>query len=231
VNELTSGKHPNKKLKNAWGKYGREAFVFEIVELCTSEALLSTEQRYLNELTPHYNLCPTAGSTLGLRWSPEAKNNAVKAQRLFAAENVELKARCGRNASVTHSQKLKSDPEYRENWINIRLAVMRKKSRFIQHNGVTKTLHEWATDIGIDRSTLIYRLRAWGIERALSDASLKGKAHNAAKIEYRGEVHTFTSLAKTLGINRASFCEYAERNGLNTAITHYEAKLAANAKT
>jgi group I intron endonuclease len=54
-NQLNLKTHCNIKLQRAWNKYGEENFVFEIVELCDIEFLLTTEQNYLN-LKPEYNI-------------------------------------------------------------------------------------------------------------------------------------------------------------------------------
>lgn len=46
----------------------------------------------------------------------------------------------------------------------------------ISFNGETKTIHEWARDIGIHGNTLTHRLRSgWPIEKALTTPSLRAK--------------------------------------------------------
>ncbi len=44
----------------------------------------------------------------------------------------------------------------------------RRDNRLITFGGQTKTLKDWATEIGIDESTLRYRLSHWTLERALN---------------------------------------------------------------
>ena len=46
---LTSGIHCNQYLQNAWNKYGKDAFVFEMVEFCKKQDLLIKEQQYLDQ--------------------------------------------------------------------------------------------------------------------------------------------------------------------------------------
>ena len=43
-----------------------------------------------------------------------------------------------------------------------------RKNRFIEYNGITKSLSEWARELGIKRSTLDMRIRQynWTIEKA-----------------------------------------------------------------
>lgn len=54
-NQLKSNTHHNSILQRAWGKYGENSFLFEIVELCDESLLHETEQRYL-DLYPEYNI-------------------------------------------------------------------------------------------------------------------------------------------------------------------------------
>lgn len=51
-NALDSGTHGNPHLQNAWNKYGRKSFKFEIVEECVPEVQFEREQFYLNVLNP-----------------------------------------------------------------------------------------------------------------------------------------------------------------------------------
>lgn len=46
-------------------KHGHIAFTLYILEYCNVEDLLTREQYYLDTLNPPYNICRTAGSTLG----------------------------------------------------------------------------------------------------------------------------------------------------------------------
>lgn len=49
---LISGRHDNKHLLSAWDKYGEEAFLFEIIEICEYADLTSREQYWLDLLQP-----------------------------------------------------------------------------------------------------------------------------------------------------------------------------------
>lgn len=74
---LRLGKHPNPRLQAAWNKYGENCFVFEVAEVVTDlEKILEREQAWIDQLNAcqvGYNLCPTAGSSLG-------KPNPLKGQ-------------------------------------------------------------------------------------------------------------------------------------------------------
>ena len=54
-------------------KYGYSKFSFTILEYCDSDVLLEREQHYIDTLKPEYNVCPTAGSTLGKLHTEESK--------------------------------------------------------------------------------------------------------------------------------------------------------------
>ena len=76
---LINGKHRNKYLQSAWGKYGKESFIFEIIEIIRDDKIiLIREQYYLDTLTSWdtnigYNICKIAGNTLGTKRSKLVK--------------------------------------------------------------------------------------------------------------------------------------------------------------
>jgi len=72
---LARNKHHCKYLQNAYNKYGKDCFVYTIVETCSRDRsiILSLEQKYLDSLKPEYNHCKIAGSPLGTRHTEETK--------------------------------------------------------------------------------------------------------------------------------------------------------------
>lgn len=44
-----------------------------------------------------------------------------------------------------------------------------RRNRMITYKGVTKTMQQWADEIGIQTSTLRYRLNKWSVARALTE--------------------------------------------------------------
>ena len=73
---LNQRDHPNRHLQNAFNKYGRDAFTFDVLELVlVPEMLTAREQYYFETLKPFgkrgFNIALTAGSSLGLRHTPE----------------------------------------------------------------------------------------------------------------------------------------------------------------
>jgi group I intron endonuclease len=71
---LRNDKHHNRHLQNAWNKYGEDSFLFEVLEKVEDkEKLVEREQHWIDIREPEYNLSPTAGSTLGVKYSEEAR--------------------------------------------------------------------------------------------------------------------------------------------------------------
>lgn len=62
--DLDKNKHRNSHLQKSYRKYGKENFVFEIIEFCTIENQINNEQYWLDELKQKfecYNIQPKAG--------------------------------------------------------------------------------------------------------------------------------------------------------------------------
>lgn len=70
---LNAQKHHSSYFQNAWNLYGSKSFTFEILLYCDKKDLILYEQRAIDEYKPEYNMCPTAGSSLGRKLSEEHK--------------------------------------------------------------------------------------------------------------------------------------------------------------
>jgi len=79
--ELMAEIHDNEHLIRSYKKYGGDKFTFECLEVVDKkENLIPREQFYIDsmmacDLDIGYNICPTAGSTLGLKRTQESKDN------------------------------------------------------------------------------------------------------------------------------------------------------------
>jgi group I intron endonuclease len=117
---LEKGTHDNSHLQHSYFKYGKANFVFWVVEKVKDKTdLVKVEQYYLDLFQQNsfeiYNLCPTAGSLLGMKHSEETKKkigNAVKGKGkgTFHSEETKKKislANSGRYAS--HSEEVKRE--------------------------------------------------------------------------------------------------------------------------
>lgn len=87
--------HHSKHLENAWYQYGEDKFVWEIVEECPVEMLLEREQYWLDTVrvknsdgtlggidhSLSYNICPTAGSPLGIKRGEETRQKISETRK------------------------------------------------------------------------------------------------------------------------------------------------------
>lgn len=81
LRSLNKGTHHSIHLQRSWNKYGKESFVFEILECGLDEhQLIAIEQKYIDNYRPEYNTSPTAGSSLGQIRSPESREKMRLAQ-------------------------------------------------------------------------------------------------------------------------------------------------------
>lgn len=79
---LRSGTHANQKMQRAWNKYGEAAFEFSVIEeVSDPNSLIAREQFWIDTLNPFYNIAKVAGSPLGVKHTPEAIANMVKARK------------------------------------------------------------------------------------------------------------------------------------------------------
>lgn len=71
LDDLNKNKHSNKRLQHAFNKHGIEFFNYVVLEEVCIADLIKKEQQYLDGCKPYYNICTTAGSSLGRRHSEE----------------------------------------------------------------------------------------------------------------------------------------------------------------
>jgi group I intron endonuclease len=80
--DLKNNKHHNIKLQRSYNKYGLDNFSFEILEYIENKSkLIEREQFYFDTIKPHFNISPTAGSTLGVKCSDELKMKLSLSQK------------------------------------------------------------------------------------------------------------------------------------------------------
>lgn len=81
---LRNGRHHSPKLQGAWTKYGADSFEFSVIESVDDlKDLLVREQYWIDTLGAMsrevgFNVCPVAGTTLGLKIGPMKDGHRVK---------------------------------------------------------------------------------------------------------------------------------------------------------
>ena len=115
--ELCANKHCNRKLQNAWNKYGKDAFSFEILEhIKCIKNLLEREQYHMDLLCPQYNIRKIAKSNLGLTFGQSTREKQSKAKKgiKFSEEHKRniSKSNMGRPAPKITPQGLERQREH-----------------------------------------------------------------------------------------------------------------------
>jgi group I intron endonuclease len=83
--------HPNKKLQNAYNKYGVDFFIYSVIEYVSDiNNLINREQFYIDELSPSFNIRLIAQSNLGLKFTNETKENMSKSRLEYFKNNPEV---------------------------------------------------------------------------------------------------------------------------------------------
>lgn len=230
---LHQGRHHSRYLQRAWNKYGPDAFVFSKLIVCKREDLLFYEQLCLDAYKPAYNICRIAGSALGMKLSDEQKARVRRSALRRVAKNPEFHAEITQKANAA-MRVLWTDPTYRARRERVtKEVIVPKLSKYVTFNGETKTVNEWAQQLGINRGTLKTRLERWSVEEALttpghgkSAAAWKHRTirNGKALFTYRGEQLTITELATALGTSHQAIRYYLRMHTIDEAINHYEAK-------
>lgn len=123
INQLTKGKHHSRYLQRAWDLYGSGAFEYSVLELCTRDELITVEQKYLDALSPSYNMILTAGSNAGRicsdeeraamserakrQWEQEGYREAYSQKMAELLETTDLRERMSAAGLLRH----KNNPE------------------------------------------------------------------------------------------------------------------------
>lgn len=119
--------HPNQHLQNAWNKYGAADFEFRILDYVVDKTeLITTEQAWIDALSPAFNLRKRARSNIGLHFKMRLPHTAEHRRRLGESHRgkvltAEHRAHIGaaikgyrhtpeRNARISATRKL---PEHR----------------------------------------------------------------------------------------------------------------------
>lgn len=106
---LYDNKHHSVYLQNAWNKYGKDCFIFNVIENCFFFILIQREQHYIDELNPEYNILKNAGSRLGTKHKPESISKMSFAHKKYrATEETKTKMSIKRKG-VNHTEEHKKN--------------------------------------------------------------------------------------------------------------------------
>lgn len=114
LSRLNRNIHHNQHLQKAWNKYGKEAFVYLILEKVSKENLEVKEQAWMDRLKANdpeigYNIRKQANSNQGYKHTEEAKEK-VRASKIGKPRSEETKeklrqANLGKKQSLETAQK------------------------------------------------------------------------------------------------------------------------------
>lgn len=90
LNCLRGNRHENGKLQNHFNKDGENDLVFSVLIGCEKEDLIKNEQFFIDSLKPWFNICQTAGSTLGYIHTKETKD-VMRITRPYISEEARAK--------------------------------------------------------------------------------------------------------------------------------------------
>jgi len=97
---LENKKHKNKYLINAWHKYGRNSFIFSVIEYVEIDKLIEREQHYIDFYNTSdrnfgYNLAPKAGRTAGCVFSNETRKKMSDSAKKKSPMSKETRKKMG----------------------------------------------------------------------------------------------------------------------------------------
>jgi hypothetical protein len=84
--KLKKNVHSSRHLQASYNKYGKDNFIFEVIEYCQKELCVEREQYYLDTLKPQYNKRTDATLNLGVKNSKETREKISKGLKLAFLE-------------------------------------------------------------------------------------------------------------------------------------------------
>lgn len=112
---LRRGVHHSAKLQRSWKKHGAAAFTFKPLLVCAPEMSVFYEQRAIEAMEPWYNMSPTAGSSLGVKHTPEtrARMSAANKGKVLTPEHRANMSAAQKGRRPTEATKAKISEAHR----------------------------------------------------------------------------------------------------------------------
>jgi group I intron endonuclease len=98
--KLKTQVHTSKHLQASYNKYGKDNFIFEVIEYCKKEILVEREQWFLDTLNPQYNKRKDATLNLGVLNSVETRKKISESLKKAFREGRKI-GKCVNNIPVT----------------------------------------------------------------------------------------------------------------------------------
>jgi len=189
--QLNKNCHVNRHLQNAWNQHGPESFAFERLEKVKSKSkLIEREQYYLDTLLYAqeflkkedvrfselgYNLNPTAGSNLGVKYSEESKKKMGEWER-----TPEMREKLS-----TINKERFADPILREKLKTSMIDFYKKNPGRIKSgdkNGMAKPIYQYNFTSGLlirkwDFANQIFSETQWTLQSIRENCNLKKNKH------------------------------------------------------
>jgi group I intron endonuclease len=162
--KLQNGKHHASYLQRSWNKYGENSFSFNILLYCDKQSLITYEQIAIDYYKPEYNSSPTAGNSLGVKHTKQARKNMALAH-LGNRNSVGNKGCVGRVLSEETKRKISTSNLGKKTWLGKKHTEETKKKISIANKG--KPAHNKGTKYPQISEQKKEYWRNWRIERGL----------------------------------------------------------------
>lgn len=176
INDLRANRHGNPHLQSAYNLYGEDSFEFSVLEYVKNrDSLLLVECGWIKKtdaVKNGYNICHYSSSRLGTGHSEESKKKMSKSHTGFkhSEESKEKmsKAQSGKTLSEETKKKISISNTGKSHTKETIRLMSKNSARNIEYKGAIKSVKDWAEHVGIDPGTMSYRIKNWGIKRALT---------------------------------------------------------------
>lgn len=162
-NLLKAGTHHSKYMQRSWDKYGEDTFQFDIVIECEEFDLLFHEASLIDELRPAFNSAPVLWDDESSGYRQELinryKEHCRRNRPQYSWKGLELSlVEIAEMEEVDHSLLIS---RVLGSGMTIEEAVTKPKKVVqwvVEYNGETKSIDEWAKDLGCHSKRIQSRL-------------------------------------------------------------------------
>lgn len=173
-------------MQNHFNKHG-DVFEFYILKICSKNNLIKWEQHYIDTLNPEFNICKTAGSSLGRKHDAKAKlkirnaklNKRMKPRSAGHTANL-VKSRKGWSHSEDAKLKMSKNKRFDKHPKSVFTNKQVSQIKYDINNGIAGT--EIAKNYNVTPETIA------GIKRESNWADIEPKITNKPKPKLAEEI-------------------------------------------